>query len=464
MGVRDLTGKAHELLSLEVLLPLARLQRTLRPSRRPTVLAFYNGMRFRREATRWSPEQKREWTLQRLRYIVRRAPGETPYYRELFERIGFDPQVDFSFEEFSRLPVLERDDVRRAGRDLVSPVVPVRQLRRDSTGGSTGEPTVVWLGPEDNGWRESGSEYFMQKIGVPTGTKTGLLWGHHLDPVARDGLLNRYHDFESNVRWFDCFRLSTEVLERYHQEFERWRPACIIAYAGALGSLAEHVLERGHRTHYPTRSFVTGAEKLMAKHREAIEKAFGRPVHERYGSRDVGLMGFQLRPATTLDYEIDWANVLIEPEAADTADAAILVTKLHADGMPMLRYRVGDRGLFPEGSAPGSPTFELREVLGRDTARIWLPDGRWIHGIQLPHMMKDHPVREFMFRQRSDYSIELEIVPRSGFGEESRRSILDAVAANLPGLSVTLVLVDDIERTKANKWQPVISEVKTPRR
>jgi phenylacetate-CoA ligase len=211
---------------------------------------------------------------------VRRAQGETPYYRELFGRIGFDPQVDFSFEDFSRLPVLERDDVRRAGGDLVSPVVPVRQLRKDSTGGSTGEPTVVWLGPEENGWRESGSEYFMQKIGVPTGTKTGLLWGHHLDPVARDGLLDRYHDFESNVRWFDCFRLSTEVLEHYHQEFERWRPACVIAYAGALGSLAEHVLERGHRTHYPTRSFVTGAEKLMAKHREAIEKAFGRPVHE----------------------------------------------------------------------------------------------------------------------------------------------------------------------------------------
>lgn len=422
------------------------------------MLAYNTGLRFRRESVNWTLSEKQEWILERLRFVVRRAAQETIYYRELFEEIGFDARADFSFEDFARLPVLEKETIKRAGRELVSDALPAAQLERDSTGGSTGAPTEVWLGPEERGWRESGRERFLERAGVPTGTRTAFFWGHHLDPVAQASLLERFHAFEANARWFDCFRLSKETLERYHQEFERWRPACIIAYAGALASLAEYVLEKGYRPNYPTRCFVTGAEKLYQRQRESVEAAFKRPVHERYGSRDVGGMGFQLDPNETLDFEIDWANLLLEPETAE-ADSSIIVTKLHADGMPMLRYRVGDVGRFPEGSRTGHPAFTLREVLGRDADRIWLPDGRWVSGVQMPHMLKDYPVSEFMFVQRPDYSVELKVVPRNGFGEESRRSILATVAANLPGLNVSLALVDEIERTKANKWRPVISHV-----
>lgn len=460
--MENLSRTTHELLSRGVLLPLTRWQRLARASRRPAMRACYEGLRFRREAALWSIERKREWVLRRLRLVARRAQAETIYYREMFRRIGFDPRADFSFAEFARLPVLEREDVHAADRKLISTAIAPEHLRRDATGGSTGEPTIVWLGPEEIGWRESALEYYMQRIGAPTGVSTGFFWGHHLDPVARSSVRERYHDFEANVRWFDCFRLSPETLENYHREFERWRPACIIAYASALASLAQYVSERGYRPRYPARCFVTGAEKLLSTQREVIEKTFGRPVHERYGSRDAGLMGFQLNPAQTLDYEVDWPGIFVEPET-DASESAILVTKLHADGMPMLRYRVGDVGLFPEESRPGHPAFALREVVGRDMDRVWLPDGRWIHAVQIPHLMKDYPVREFMLTQRSDYSIELQVVAKNGFDEDARRNILALLATNLPGLAVTIVSVGEIPRTKANKWRPVISEIQAQR-
>ncbi|HEX8131697.1 MAG TPA: hypothetical protein VF527_21560 [Pyrinomonadaceae bacterium] len=449
----------HELLSRKMLLPLTRAQRLARASRRPAMRAFYEGMRFRRQSAAWDEGRRREWMLAQLRRVARRAADETVFYRELFQREGFDPQADFSFDDFARLAVLERDDIRAAGRALISNALPADALRKDSTGGSTGEPTHVWLGPQELGWRESALEYPMQRIGAPTGTPTGYLWGHHLDPVARGTWRERYHDFESNVRWFDCFRLSTDVLARYHAEFARWRPACIIAYASALAALAEFVLSESLKPNYPTGCFVTGAEKLLPAQREAIKRAFARPVHERYGSRDVGIMGFQIEPGRTHDFEVDWQNVLVEPET-NAEESPILITKLHADGMPMLRYRVGDVGRFPRASRPGHPAFVLHEVLGRETDRIWLPDGRWITGLQMPHMLKDYPVREFMLLQRSDYSVELQVIPQNNFGEDARRSILETVEANLPGLSVSLALVHSIPRTKANKLRPVVSEVK----
>jgi len=462
MSTTNLIGRAHDLLSRRVLLPAAGARQLARPSTRPAMRAFYAGLRFRERATGWSEDERLAWIQDRLRAVVRRAAWETVYYREMFERIGFDPEADFSFEDFARLPVLEREDVHRGGQALVSSSIPPAQLRRDATGGSTGAPTEVWLGPEERGWRDSGTEYFMRRIGLPAGSRIAYLWGHHLDPVGQDTLRERYRAFESNTTWFDCFRLSPATLERYHQSFERLRPACVIAYAGALGALAEHLIERGHRPRYPSYGFVTGAEKLWPQHRRAVRQVFGRPVHERYGGRDVGGLAFQLAPDHTLDYTVDWGNVLIEPET-EAQDSPILVTKLHADGMPMLRYRVGDVGRFPAARRPGHPTFTLLEVLGRITDRIWLPNGSWLHGIQLPHLMKGYPVREFMFVQRADYAVEIKVIPGPGFSEEARREIVNTVAANLPDLDVRLTEVDRIPRTKSNKWRPVVTEVNRPK-
>jgi phenylacetate-coenzyme A ligase PaaK-like adenylate-forming protein len=73
--------------------------------------------------------------------------------------------------------------------------------------------------------------------------------------------------------------------------------------------------------------------------------------------------------------------------------------------------------------------------------------------------MKDYPVREFMFLQRSDYSIEIKVVPQNGFSDDTRKGILSTIAANLPGLEVKLVEVESIPRTRANKLRPVVSEV-----
>jgi phenylacetate-CoA ligase len=445
----------REALSRRILLPAGRLRRRVHPARRQIESAYVRGMSERSALQNLAPEKRRDWVLNRLRVVVRHAADQIPYYRERLNNIGFDPRANFTFDDFAKLPVLERGDVNK---DLVSKQIPPELLVKDATGGSTGTPTEIWLGPEELGWRESGLEYPLQRIGVPTGVSTALLWGHNLDPIQRDSLRDRFHDFENNRRWFDSFRLSPDVLEKYHQEFEDWKPACIIAYASAAGQLAEHVLERGYQPNYPTRCFVTGAEKLIPAHRDAIVAAFKRSVHERYGSRDGGLMAFQYDPDRTLDFESDWVNTLIEPETDDPL-SPILITKLHADAMPMLRYRIGDMGRFPAGSRPGHPAFVLREIAGRESARLWLPGGGWVAGTELPHMLKDYPVKEFMCVQRADYSVQLEIVPRNGFSEENKQRILDTMGVNLPGLDVKIVMVEEIPRTKANKWQPVVSEV-----
>jgi phenylacetate-CoA ligase len=448
-------------LTQKVFLPVLQFRRRRNAEMRPIFRAYQAGLQFRRKAVAFSEEQKYAWILQQLRVSMRRAARETDYYRNVFQSVGFDAEGDFSFEDFARLPILEREDIHRDGDKMVARTIPRDKLLKDATGGSTGVPTEIWMGPEERGWNESGQEFALERIGLKAGAKTAYLWGHHLDPQATGSLRDRLRSWATNIRWFDCFRLSPEVLRRYHEAFDRWEPDCIIAYGTALGQFAEFLLENGiHPRNYPRVCFVTGAEKLYPAHRNIIEEVFGdmKPIHERYGGRDFGGVGIQMNPRKTLDYEIDWAWALVEPES-DAPEAPILVTKLHADAMPMIRYRVGDVGRFAGGSRAGHPSFHLREVIGREVDRLWLPDGKWISGVQFPHLLKSFAVREFMLVQARDYSVELQIVPKAGFDDAQQGEILRTIQANLDTLHLSLKKVPAIPRTKANKWRPVVSQV-----
>jgi phenylacetate-CoA ligase len=455
--MRPLLAALHETAAVHLVQPAYRGYRHLRPGYRRAAAAARAGLRFRRAAAGWPPERRRAWMLERLRGAVRHAYARTPYYRRLLDAAGWDPRADFGFDDFARLPVLERGAVREHGREMLARDVPAAQLREDATGGSGGEPTRVWRGPGDRGWSESGPEYFMRRLGLPPGISTGLLWGHHLDPVASDRWADRLRDWMEDQRWFECLRLSPEALAAHHARLQAWRPACVVAYAGALDALAEHVGRCGPPPRYPGRAFVTGAEKLLPHHRERVEAVFGRPVHERYGSRDVGLVGFQTDPARTLDFEVDWANLLVEPETSG-GTASLLVTRLHADGMPMLRYRIGDRARFADDARPGWPAFVLHEVVGRETDRLWLPAGGWVDGLMLPHLMKDHPVRTFQVAQAADYSVTVRVVPLAGFTETTRERIRRAVADSLRGVPVAVQAVDEIAPTRSGKGRPVVSD------
>src|SRR5215831_10262316 len=102
--MNNLAKATRDWLSIKALVPSLHLLHMARPSISPGRSVFFEGLRFRRDAAAWSLERKMEWILQRLRFSLRRAYRETIYYHELFDRIGFDPHADFSFEAFSRLP------------------------------------------------------------------------------------------------------------------------------------------------------------------------------------------------------------------------------------------------------------------------------------------------------------------------------------------------------------------------
>src|SRR5215831_21354970 len=157
----------RDLLAKRVYPRYSRCKAALSRHRGDIQAATREGTKFREQAAGWSKVRKLEWMLERLRLVVRRAYLDAPYYQAAYDDAGFDPFVDFSFEDFSRLPILEKNDILAEPRRLISGAIPLERLREDSTGGSTGVPVRIWLGPEERGWRQSASDSLFTRLGLP---------------------------------------------------------------------------------------------------------------------------------------------------------------------------------------------------------------------------------------------------------------------------------------------------------
>jgi phenylacetate-CoA ligase len=420
---------------------------------------FREGLETRRLEFSWGDDQKAEATLQRLRAAVRYAYTSTAFYRRRLDEAGLDVFGEFDFDAFSRVPSLERHEVQSHSDSLRSSFVERSALSKMSTGGSTGAPVEVLLGPLERAWRSSGVHFSNERLGVVHGVRRAMLWGHHLDVPAKVSARERVLNFLNNHRWYDCLHLSESKLLAYDADLRRYRPGCLLAYASSLAALASAI--QGMRldaTNYPTRCIITGAEKLYEPQRALIESVFGAPVHERYGGRDVGDIGFQYRPRSDRRFVVDHSLVLVQA-AEPGHESELLVTKLAADGMPMLRYRTGDLARWGREARRGEVFFNVEEVIGRRVSRIHLPDGTWLNGLHFPHLLKDYPVAEFQVRQSSDYSVDVQLVVREGAALEWIHSVEALLARCLTGVRVSVRVVSSIRRTAANKWQPVVSEL-----
>lgn len=435
--------------------------RALRPATRDAWMSYRAAFDARDVHHRADATARRSFVLAELRQQVRYA-ALLPFWRERFERAGIAHDGEFSFADFARLPVLERGDIAAAGDALLHPAVPPALRRKMATGGSSGTPTVTWTGPVERGWGESAIEQFERLVGVTPSSRRALLWGHNLDPVTRESMRDRVEDWLENREWFDCFRLSDDRLRAYHARLQDFRPDVMVAYASALATLAEALDGTGQPApRYPRIGFITGAEKLYPAQRELIERVFRRPVFERYGGRDLGMLASQTTPGDTR-YRVDTANVFLEIEDG-SAEGSLLVSKLHADAMPLFRYRSGDIARVSRDEA-GLLVTTIDEVLGRELARVWLPDGRWMHGTVVPHLLKDFAISDYQLVQAEDYSTTLHVVTREGYDAATERDILAALRHSLPDIPLTIAPVPSIERGAAGKWMPVVSRATDPRK
>ncbi len=397
----------------------------------------------------------------RLRDVLRRAVERVPYYREVWRRRraqGYDPS------RLADWPILEKEQLRASPERFLADDVDRRELIAEHTSGTTGTPLHLW-------WDRAATQRhyalfearWRRWYGVSRFDRWAMLGGRLVASMAQTRPPFWVWNAPMRQLYMSSYHLSPELTPYYLDALKRYEIRYLWGYTSSLYSLAQDVLRLG-LDRVPMTVAVTNAEPLYDFQRAAIAEAFHCPVRETYGMSElVACAGECERGRLHLWPETGVVEVLEDARPLEPGVVGDLIcTGLLNDAMPLIRYRVGDRGSRVAGSMPcacGRTLPMLGGIEGRLDDVLLTPDGRRIG--RLDTVFKaDWPIREAQIIQDRPDEVRLRFVPTTDFSEASGAGICRELQSRLHGLRVILEPVDRIERTANGKFRAVVNRCK----
>ncbi len=434
---------------------------------------------YRRHRTRFTPhfhrsladwEQSREASedalrarqWERLRCLVERARAHTSFYRDLPPPSSHPEPREAIENTLAAIAPLEKAQYRENPKSFLASDIPRHRLCTGKTSGTTGTPLPLWY-TSDNLAEEYATVWRMRRSAGAALSDPYLTFGGRIivpfrqtaPPFCR---INRY----SHQTLFSLYHMTPENLPHYVESIHQAPARYAEGYPSSLYLVAQALLDAGRPLPAGRMAAVfTSSESLLAFHRDTIERGFGAPVRDRYGTSEfvVSMTACELE-----NLHVDAEFCVVEVEATEETDAyirgPILVTGLANDATCFLRYRIGDTATRLKAQCPcGRPGEAYSEIDGRTDDYVVTPDGRRIG--RLDHIFKDQlDIAEAQIIQDDERAATFLIVPRPGYGDASRRGLMKEIRARLGGeIEVDIRLVERIERGPGGKFRAVVSRV-----
>jgi len=384
----------------------------------------------------------REIQRQRLIHLVERARKHSPFYKDLPAPSLASDAAEAIVETLDQMPILEKKVYRENTEALLVRDIPSKKLRRGMTSGTTGTALRLYHTPE-----AEAEEY---------ATVWRLRERNQMKPPFW-----RFNGY-GNQFLFSLYHMSPNNLEVYIDELHENDVVYAAGYPSALHLLARAMLSSG--TTLPRgqlKAVFTSSESLLAFQREAIEKAFGAKVWDRYGTAEfaVSMTGCELG---NLHVDMEYCIVEVEPveETDEYVRGQLLVTGLSNDATPFIRYRIGDIGTrLKKPCSCGRPGDVFLEVDGRTEDFVVTPSGRMIG--RMDHIFKSMAhVEEAQILQDSPDAIEVIFVPGPKFDIATEQKLRREVRSRLGDeIRVNLSPVTEIAREPNGKFRAVKSTV-----
>lgn len=412
----------------------------------------------------WSAEHLAALQLSRLQSLLLQAQNTAPWYAESW-RIGrLDARMVRSLEDFRHWPVIDRDAIRNH-RMAMRSTAAGRRLIAKATGGSSGVPLQFDLDHESNDRRMAAWHRGYGWAGAAPGTRQWYLWGVPPTTSAEwKKRKQRLYDWLYRRTTASCFDLSEANFGHFVASLAVTKPDAIVAYTNAIYTFARMLEERGVRPYSPS-AVVVGAEKLHEYQRVVIERVFGAPVFETYGSREFMLIAAECPRHHGLHLTTEHHVVeILDDAGAPTPNGEVgnvVITDLTNYGMPFIRYANGDRAVASgEACLCGRGLPLLQAVTGRRLDVLTTPDGRSLPGEFFPHILKElASVRQFQVVQDDPAAITVRIVA-PGWQDADDRWLRREVAATAGALlRLDIDRVTEIPLTAAGKLQVVVNRL-----
>ncbi|WP_168214234.1 phenylacetate--CoA ligase PaaK [Amycolatopsis sp. BJA-103] len=329
-------------------------------------------MTFSDDAENLTIDELQALQLTRLRWTLRHAYDNVPFYTRKFDEAGIHPDDCKTLEDLAKFPFTTKQDLRD-NYPFGMFAVPESQVSRiHASSGTTGKPTVVGYTAEDIDTWATVMARSIRAAGGRPGDKVHVAYGYGLFT----GGLGAHYGAEK----LGCTVIpaSGGMTARQVQIITDFKPEIIMVTPSYMLTLLDEFERQGIDPQSSSLKVgIFGAEPWTEQMRTEIEERVGIDAVDIYGLSEVMGPGVAQECVETKDglhiWEDHFYPEVIDPFTEKPVDdtGELLFTSLTKQALPIIRYRTRDLTRLLPGTA--RPSYRrMEKVTGRSDDMIIL--------------------------------------------------------------------------------------------
>lgn len=411
----------------------------------------------------WNRDRIEALQLQRLRALLVQAGTHVPYYRDTFQQIGFNPSDFNSIQQLQQLPLLTKSIIRANLERLKS--AQAGQLIQYSTGGSSGEPLLFFVGLDRVSHDVAAKWRATRWWDVDIGDPEIVIWGSPIELGAQDRV-RIWRDRLMRSTLLSAFEMTETNLDTYLQRIRASKPKMVFGYPYSITLIAKRAEQTGVRLDdLGVKVVFVTSEYLHDHQRETISRVFGCKVANGYGGRDAGFISHEC-PAggmhlTSEDLIVELLDDAGQP-VPDGNPGEVVVTHFFSGDFPFIRYRTGDIAVMDTQACPcGRGLPLLKEIQGRTNDFLLALDGKLLPCGAFTYLMREVPgIESYKVTQETQTHTRLQVVRHDGLDSDMRARLVQGFQHRLgAGVQIDVELVAAIPKQGNGKYRYVVSHV-----
>jgi len=309
----------------------------------------------------WPQEHLKKFTKKRLQFLLKKSYKLHPEFMKRF------PQ--YLFENFSRFPILGREDLRRNFSIAIEQYEfkHKKRLLIGTTSGTTGIPMRVGV-----------TEKFATQYRIIRRRLFEFAGLRPEEEFIYPRTAFNPHFCDKNVfikRDLDSLVTSCETFFSFITEKNI---SAIYAFPSLLLLMRERA-EKKQISIPPLKALVTAGEDLMPGVRKILEESFLTRVYNFYASVELSSIGQECEYGYGLHINPEFHFIeILSPSGQHTIPntyGRIVITPLDLSIFPILRYDTGDTGMILSEACPCGRTLPRLRIRGRNPDVIRTPKG-----------------------------------------------------------------------------------------
>ncbi|MFD2228575.1 phenylacetate--CoA ligase family protein [Alkalimarinus sediminis] len=338
------------------------------------------------EKSQWlSTEALKAAQWKKLQNTLHYAAQYSPYYRKLFKTLGLTPDDIKTPEDYLRIPVTTKLDIRNNTDQFISEEYTKESLVLAKTGGSTGVSLNLYFDEACQEQRNAAAIRSDRWAGWNLGHKRAALWGNPPTPTTFKQKV-RHHLLDRTI-YLDTMALNNDSMGAFVAQWHEEKPKSLFGHAHSIYMFAKYVSANNIKDLRP-QAIVATSMMLLDHERVLIESVFECKVTNRYGCEEVGLIGCECEQHNGMHLNTDHLYIEFLDDDNQPVPAGqpgkIILTDFNNKGMPLLRYQVEDIGIPSDRICQCGRGLPIMEGLqGRVADFLKGPNGSLVAGISL---------------------------------------------------------------------------------